>query len=163
MSNNNALEILTFVETRLSSNPKDNDFVHDLLALLAERMIELNKQKQTEMKRLLGWLEGILKVSVDELTGKSKVRNYIGNYQKDESELSYTELEDILFKNKNKLGISLNDARLMAKVHDEYEKSLEVLRPIKSALKWTDDLIDQVVYRLYGLTEEEIAIVEGKG
>jgi hypothetical protein len=26
----------------------------------------------------------------------------------------------------------------------------------------TDDLIDQVVYRLYGLTEEEIAVVEGE-
>jgi hypothetical protein len=27
----------------------------------------------------------------------------------------------------------------------------------------TDALIDQVVYRLYGLTEEEIGVVEGKG
>jgi hypothetical protein len=111
---------------------------------------------------LLGWLEGVLKVSIDELTGKSKINDYIGDYQKDEPELTFAELDDILFKNKNKLGVSLNDSRLMAKVRDEYEKSLSVLRPIKSALKWTDDLIDQVVYRLYGLTEEEIAIVEGK-
>jgi phage tail protein X len=27
----------------------------------------------------------------------------------------------------------------------------------------TDDLIDQIVYKLYGLTEEEIAVVEGSG
>jgi hypothetical protein len=27
----------------------------------------------------------------------------------------------------------------------------------------TDRLIDRIVYRLYGLTEEEIAVVEGKG
>ena len=27
----------------------------------------------------------------------------------------------------------------------------------------TDKLIDQVVYRLYGLTEEEIAVVEERG
>lgn len=27
----------------------------------------------------------------------------------------------------------------------------------------TDQLIDQIVYKLYGLTEEEIAIVEGRG
>lgn len=26
----------------------------------------------------------------------------------------------------------------------------------------TDDLIDQAVYRLYGLTEEEIAVMEGE-
>ena len=27
----------------------------------------------------------------------------------------------------------------------------------------TDGLIDQIVYRLYGLTEQEIAVVEGRG
>ncbi len=30
-------------------------------------------------------------------------------------------------------------------------------------VRLTDDLIDQIVYKLYGLTEEEIAIVEGRG
>jgi hypothetical protein len=34
---------------------------------------------------------------------------------------------------------------------------------MKQKLAATDWLIDQLVYRLYGLTEEEIAIVEGKG
>jgi len=34
--------------------------------------------------------------------------------------------------------------------------------PIKAQLGRTDALIDQVVYRLYGLSEEEIAVVEGK-
>ncbi|MGA9350774.1 MAG: hypothetical protein WBW48_18490 [Anaerolineae bacterium] len=30
-------------------------------------------------------------------------------------------------------------------------------------MKWQEeDLTDQIVYRLYGLTEEEIAIVEGR-
>jgi hypothetical protein len=29
-------------------------------------------------------------------------------------------------------------------------------------IRQTDGLIDQIVYKLYGLTEEEIAIVEGK-
>lgn len=154
--------LLTFVEARLSANPEEADVVHDLLAYLAEQMIELNKQKQGEMKRFLSWLEGVLKVSVDELTGKSKLRNYIGNYQKGESEVSQAELEDIFYKNRNKLGVSLSDARPMAKIRDEYEKSLAVLRPLKQSLRWTDGVIDQVVYRLYGLTEEEVRVVEGK-
>lgn len=38
---------------------------------------------------------------------------------------------------------------------------MNALAPLKARLKATDDLIDQVVYRLYGLTEKEIAIVEG--
>jgi hypothetical protein len=33
----------------------------------------------------------------------------------------------------------------------------------KARLAWTGWLIDRVVYRLYGLTQEEIAVVEGKG
>jgi hypothetical protein len=48
-------------------------------------------------------------------------------------------------------------------MREEYKKSLSVLLPMKQKLAATDWLIDQLVYRLYGLTEEEIAIVEGKG
>jgi len=34
---------------------------------------------------------------------------------------------------------------------------------LKEKLSKTHWLIDQIVYKLYGLTEEEIKIVEGKG
>jgi hypothetical protein len=34
--------------------------------------------------------------------------------------------------------------------------------PIKQQLTRCDQLIDAIVYRLYGLTKAEIAIVEGK-
>jgi type II restriction/modification system DNA methylase subunit YeeA len=33
---------------------------------------------------------------------------------------------------------------------------------VRRKIRLTDDLIDQIVYKLYGLTEEEIAIVEGR-
>ena len=36
------------------------------------------------------------------------------------------------------------------------------LADVRRKIQLTDDLIDQIVYRLYGLTEEEIAIVEGR-
>ena len=35
-----------------------SDIMHDLLAFLAERMLEMNKEKQTEIKGFPGWLEG---------------------------------------------------------------------------------------------------------
>jgi hypothetical protein len=44
----------------------------------------------------------------------------------------------------------------------EYQDSLNTLLPIKDQLTRCDQLIDAIVYRLYGLTEAEIAIVEGK-
>ena len=37
---------------------------------------------------------------------------------------------------------------------------ISTLLPIKEKLRRTDWLIDQIVYKLYGLTEEEIEIVE---
>jgi hypothetical protein len=161
--------LVAFVEQRLAAQPEESDVVHDLLAFLAEQMIDLNKRKQAEQKRFLGWLEGVLKISedrqgntgLDALTGKTTLRNYLGDYQKGAPELPYEELEDILFKNKTRLGVSLSDTRFTARLRAEYEKSLAVLRPIKAQLARTDALIDQVVYKLYGLSEEEIKVVEG--
>lgn len=43
----------------------------------------------------------------------------------------------------------------------EFEGSLTKLRPLQEHLALTDHLIDQIVYRLYGLTDGEIQIVEG--
>ena len=37
------------------------------------------------------------------------------------------------------------------------------LAAVRTQIERTDRLIDQVVYRLYGLTEEEIALVERSG
>lgn len=162
--------VLTFVLTRLNTQPEESDVVHDLLAYLAGQMIDLNKQKQAEIKRFLAWLEGILQILPDAKTGhaglealspKDRLKNYLGDYQKKQSELSYLELESILERNKNKLGISLNDARLTARLRQEYEASLVVLRPLKERLAWTDWLIDQIVYQLYGLSEEEIQVIAG--
>jgi len=39
---------------------------------------------------------------------------------------------------------------------------MPILEPLKTRIKATDELIDEIVYKLYGLTEEEIRIVKGK-
>lgn len=99
---------------------------------------------------------------LDALTGKTRIFGYLGDYQKDEPETPWSEIEDVLFKNKRHIGANLNDTRFIARLRAEYEKSLDTLRPVKAQLGRTDWLIDQVGYRLYGLTEEEIAVVEGE-
>jgi hypothetical protein len=171
LSKNDQLCVLGFVNHHLSKEPEESDVVHDLLAFLAEEMINLNKAKQAEQKEFLGWLETSLKIlpdkdgkkGMDVLTGKGKISNYPGDYQKGEAPLEFEELLDILRKNKSKLGISLNDTRLVERLRSTYEASLEKVLPLKERLARTDALIDQVVYRLYGLTEEEIKVVEGRG
>jgi len=47
-------------------------------------------------------------------------------------------------------------------IRARYEESLQRVLPIKKTLRKTDALRDAVVYRFYGLTEEEIRVVEGK-
>ena len=162
--------LLSFISDRLNAQPEECDVIHDLLVHLAKQMNELNKQKQIEMSRLLTWLEGTLqiqpnaktgKVGLDTLTPKDRLKNYLGDYQKNEPELSYTELENILERNNRKLGVSLNDTRFTTRLRQEFKASLAVLRPIKERLAWTDWLIDQIVYKLYGLTEEEIQVIAG--
>ncbi|HHT9138594.1 MAG TPA: hypothetical protein ACFYEK_15290 [Candidatus Wunengus sp. YC60] len=39
---------------------------------------------------------------------------------------------------------------------------MSILEPLKARIKATDELIDEIIYWLYGLTEEEIRIVKGK-
>jgi len=145
------------------------DVVHDLLAFLAERMIALNKERQKKMKIFLTWLEIELEITPDSkgregieaLTGKTKLKNYLGNYQKGEEALSFDEIWSSLRKNKSRIGRSLTPT-FMQEVRSAYEDSLAELLPIKETLRHTDGLIDQIVYRLYDLTEEDVRIVEDK-
>lgn len=147
---------------------EQSDVVHDVLAFLAKQMIEINNQKQMEIKGFLKWLENQLKIQLDEkgnigiegLTGKSKLKNYLGDYQKGKEHLSFEELWKILEKNKNRVQANLKSRGLFDGIKTEYEKSLSRLLSLKEKLRKTDWLIDQIVYKLYGLTEEEIRIIE---
>jgi hypothetical protein len=43
----------------------------------------------------------------------------------------------------------------------DFDASVGKLQPLMERIAATDELIDQIVYRLYGLTEEEMKIVKG--
>ena len=67
----------------------------------------------------------------------------------------------MLRQNRRKLAVDPSARVFQERLQAEHAASLAKLLPIKQRLAATDRLIDQVVYRLYGLTEEEVAIVEG--
>ena len=129
-----------------------SDIVHDLLAFLAERMLEMNKQKQQEIKGFLGWLEGFVGAKVDDLTPKTKLQSY---YEHD-----YDGFLAVLKKNRKKLAVDPARREPGEALRAEFEGSVGKLGPLQERIGQTDELIDSIVYRLYGLTEEEIAIVE---
>ena len=130
-----------------------SDVVHDLLAFLAEKMLEMNKQKQHEIKDFLSWLEGEVGTKIDDLSPKTKIQRY---YDSD-----FDDFYAVLKKNKNRLSINPSSREKSELLEDEFRKSVDKLEPLRETIKQTDRLIDGVVYKLYGLTEEEIKIVEG--
>jgi len=165
--------LLAQVNHHLIQQPEEADIIHDLLAHLAEQMIELNKQKQAETKSFLQWFERFIGCPIDTLTNKSKVQNYLGDYYKKGADsadtqndtgaphLSFDALIELLKKNKKKIKIDPVARKEQQTLEKEYQDSLNTLLPLKMQLMRCDRLIDAIVYRLYGLTEDEIAIVEG--
>ncbi|MBC1195716.1 N-6 DNA methylase [Microcystis aeruginosa BLCCF158] len=153
-------EILKEIEEHIRR--EETDIVHDILAYLAEQMIEINREKQKEIKSFLRYLERIIGSAIDNLTNKSKIQNYLGDYQKSEPHLSLDQLWEILKKNKKKISVNLLDRQIQETLEKEYQTSLDKLLPLKQQLSTTDELIDLIVYKLYGLSEEEIKIIEGR-
>ncbi len=114
----------------------------------------MNKQKQQEIKGFLGWLEGYVGAKVDDLTPKTKLQSY---YEHD-----YDGFLAVLKKNRKKLAIDPARREPAEALKAEFDGSVGKLLPLREGIERTDGLIDAIVYRLYGLTDEEIAIVEGR-
>jgi len=90
---------------------------------------------------------------VDDLTPKTKLQSY---YEHD-----YDGFLPVLKKNRKKLAVDPARREPGVALRAEFEGSVGKLAPLRERILQTDELIDAAVYRLYGLTEEEIGIVKG--
>jgi hypothetical protein len=130
-----------------------SDVIHDLLAFLAEEMTQLNKEKQSKIKGFLTWLEKeILKGSVEDQKNKTRIKDFHNN--------TFEDLLDVL--KRNKVVKDPCPANIRDTIASEFSAAVNALTPLKARIKATDDLIDGIVYRLYGFTDDEIAIVKGQ-
>ena len=162
--------IMDFVDHQLTQQPEASDVVHDLLEMLAEEMSRLNKQKHNLQQEFLICLVNMLRIKPDKdgragievLTGKSRLLDYIGDYQKGEEALSPDGLWELVCKNRARVEANLMQTSLKTHILTTYQESLDKILPLKEQLQYTDALIDAVVYRLYGLTKDEILVVEGE-
>jgi len=55
-----------------------------------------------------------------------------------------------------------SDRKFQETFEKHFQESIAVLNPLKEKIKATDNLIDRIVYMLYGLTDEEVDIVKGR-
>lgn len=131
-----------------------SDVVHDILAFLAEQMIEMNKAKNEEIKGFLSWLEREVGVEIKNLANKTAIKEYHKH--------DFAGLLDVLKKNKSKLSINLSNRKNNELLEEHFKESSARLSPLKARLRATDNLIDEIVYRLYGLNDEEVRIVRGE-
>ena len=60
----------------------------------------------------------------------------------------------------NKISIDPSNRKTQELLENYFSKSMSVLEPLKEKTEAADKLIDQIIYKLDGLTDEEIAIVE---
>ena len=145
--------VLGFVKHHLTADPERSDVVHDLLAFLAEQMVEMNKAKGQEIRGFLRWLEREIGIAIDTLQNRTAIQSYF--------DLSFERLLEILRRNRRTIVVDPSDRDFQESLEREFTNSLAELNPLLSRIQQTDALIDEVVYQLYGLADDEIAIVKG--
>jgi hypothetical protein len=108
---------------------------------------------QTEVKGFLGWLESYLGI----IGGgpHAQDRSSQGYYDHD-----YESFLAVLKKNGKKLQVDPARREPAQALRAEFEGSMGKLLPLRERIRQTDGQVDALVYELYGLTEEEIRIVE---
>ena len=140
--------MLAFVTEQLAAKPERADVVHDLLAFLAEQMTALNKEKRAAAKQFLTNLKDFYGIDAHALKPKTRFDKF-------------WELEaaDVFAHFRaNKLRLKDSDEE---KIRARFRKAKDALIPLERQIAFTDQLIDEIVYRLYCLTEAEIEIVKG--
>jgi len=167
-----ASSILEFVGERMAAQPEQSDVVHDLLAHLAEQMIAMNKEKQAVVEAFWLDLEGVVEGAAFETLrnqGKQEctlwqravacrpfVRVDSHSTRRLDESLGWSEEAFKAF-----VKILVGKLQWLSDVVDVYRVHSLGYRELVARIEATDWLIDQIVYKLYGLTEEEVAVVEG--
>ncbi len=174
-----------FVAARLAAG--QSDAVHDLLAALAEQMIAMHKEKQGHVRAfrldLAGYLDEKQMAELNRLYTPKKppsekdrayaakeaaYRQAAGLARAQLGELAgrALDLDDFWQVDQAQwvwlLRDNLGQVAAMSELVAVYERYHARLAPLMRRIRRTDWLIDQVVYQAYGLTEEEIGVVEGR-
>jgi hypothetical protein len=139
--------VLPFVAEQLAAKPERADVVHDLLAFLAEQMTALNREKRASAKQFLADLRDFHGIDTHALKPKTKLDRFW--------ELEAAEVFAHFRANKVRLKDSDEE-----RIRTRFQNAKEKLLPLESGLAFTDDFIDEIVYRLYALTPDEIKIVK---
>ncbi len=109
-----------------------------------DRILKLNNNLQKETNSFKDWF--IHTFNIEKLSQKLE---------------KYYELSIDSFLNEvKKKKVNVKSRENYQTLKEEFEKSVRVINPLLQQIMETDSEIDQMVYDLYGLTPEEIKIIE---
>jgi hypothetical protein len=145
---------LSIVEELLAGGTASTRAVHDFIAHLAMWITSSKEQKKEECKDFLDWLGRELSINVDQLQSKTAIKEYY--------DLEFEAFLSLLRLSQDRLSIGLGSRDFQKSLKAEFERSVNKIKRLDDEAERTLGLVDQAVYRLYGLTEEEIAVVEGR-
>ncbi|MBS1251100.1 MAG: Modification methylase PaeR7I [Anaerolineales bacterium] len=164
-------EFLAFQPGATGAEEK-SDVVHDLLAHLAEQMMAMHKQKQQRVDAFWEDLEEVTAPSIfEDLSEHGKWEQSLA---KDPACRPYVDPESRSTRHLDEslgwdadcfaafAGMLAGKTSVTPPLLDVYRRHHPAYKTLTQRIAATDNLIDQIVYRLYGLTEEEIAVVEGE-
>jgi hypothetical protein len=149
-----------------------SDVVHDLLAHLAEQMIAMHAQKQARVAAFWDALQSATDpATFDTLRNKGKWERSLAKAPAcrpyvDADSRSTRHLDESLGWDAACFtafaGMLVGKTSVTPAMEAVYAEHQGAYRAVVARIAATDRLIDAVVYRLYGLTEEEVAVVEGE-
>jgi hypothetical protein len=96
-----------------------------------------------EKSGFLKWLEREISFSVDDLKNKRIIENY--------QHANLSEVISILKKNQKMIPIEVSSRNFQESVETEFSISCERLRPLSRQVVKTNQLIDAIVFKLYGM------------
>lgn len=114
------------------------------LSELSKKMTQLNEKFANEVSKFWKWL--MRAFNIIELSEKLK------KYYK-------LDVDSFIDEVKNK-KVTVKDRKTQESLESEFNKSLKIVIPLKNRIKELDDEINRLVYELYELTDDEIAIIE---
>jgi hypothetical protein len=152
--------LLRLIEDCLPKDSKGNfilwkdrsDVVHDFLSQLAGEMTDIEIAKREEISMFLEWLEREIGTEVEMMTGKTKLKQYFT--------IGFEGLLHILKRNRGRIEANLSSRILQETLREEYDRSVSLLSPLVRKSEVTDEIINSIVYRLYGLDRDDIMIIE---
>lgn len=172
LAENDVRDILERVTQHLAASPAQSDVVHDFLAQLAQQMIDGNKEKQMVTRAFWDDLEGVSDAAAFKALQKGKqeasllrASDIFQPLLRADSHATRTLEESLAWSEQAFKAFAKALASRIKNLSDlvsVYRKHSARYSAIAARLRFTDALIDEIVYRLYDLSVDEIKIVKGE-